>query len=294
MKIFREPLVQFLLLGAVFYVLFAWIGGPDSREPEKVIRVTAADISRLEAGWRAQRGRKPTSEEFQGLVKGHIREVALYRHAVAMGLDRNNATLRRMLGQKLRLLSQNLVELSLSPTEEDLKKFFDANEERYRPPDLITFTQVFFNPDRRDDATLRDAEAALAELRSLKDPTKDLERFGDSIMLQRYYPSKPEYDVQREFGRGFAKSVFKLSPGTWQGPVLSGYGVHLVYVHELEKAPMPELAALREEVKQDWVMEKRRELQDGYVNEVVAGYEVVLEDLPPEEGEPPSQAAEDD
>ena len=115
MKIIREPLFHFLLLGAVFYGLYASTWGVNSEGSGEVIRVTAADISRLDAAWRARWNRPPTEKELQGLVQSHVREVALYRHAVAMGLDRNDTALRRMLGQKLKLLSQNLVELSLSP-----------------------------------------------------------------------------------------------------------------------------------------------------------------------------------
>lgn len=290
MKIIREPLVHFLLLGAVFYGLYAWTWGVSSEGSGEVIRVTAADISRIDAAWRALWNRPPTEKELQGLVQSHIREVALYRHAVAMGLDRNDTALRRMLGQKLKLLSQNLVELSLSPTDEDLRKFFDGNRERYQPPDLITFTQIYLNPDKRGDETLRDAEAVLEEIRELPDPRSAAGMFGDSLMLQGYLPRKTELDIRNQFGREFAGEVFGLAPGTWQGPVLSGYGVHLVYVHELERTPLPDFDVIREQVKQDWMQKRRGELMDEYVSEVVAGYEVVIDDRPAEEAGPPARS----
>ena len=72
----------------------------------------------------------------------------------------------------------------------------------------------------------------------------------------------------------------------------SGYGVHLVYVHDLEEAPVPAFAAVEERVKQEWLDERRRELRDEYVNEVLTSYEVVFEDLPPEEHGQAEQRAE--
>ena len=288
-KVAGQPLVQFLVLGAVFCVLYAWIGGPSVEERDKVIRITVADVSRLDAGWRARWNRAPTQEELAGLVRNHVREIALYRQAVAMGLDQNDAVVRRILGQKLETLTQNLVALSLAPTEQELRTYFDANTERYQLPDLITFTQVFVDPDQRGEETLPDAEIILGKLRSLPDSTQGIEGFGDRFMLQSYYPQKEELEIRKLFGQGFTQSLFELSPGEWHGPVLSGYGVHLVYVHHLVESPAPDFTDVGEQVKQDWLGERRRELQDKYVNEVLAGYEVVFEDLP---DETPDQRAE--
>jgi hypothetical protein len=278
-----QPLVQFLVLGAVFYALYAWIGGPSVGEPDKVIRVSAADVSRLDASWRARWNRPPTEEELAGVVEAHVREIALYRHAVAMGLDQNDVVVRRILGQKLQTLARNLVELSLSPTEQELRTYFEANMEEYQLPDLISFTHLFLDPDQRGDETLGDAEEIRAQLRSLTEPTEGIESFGDPFMLQRYYPRKSELEITKLFGHGFTQSVFELSAGEWHGPVLSGYGVHLVYVHHLEEAPRPAFAEVQERVEQDWMDERRRELQDKYVNEVVGDYEVVFEDMPPDQ-----------
>ena len=278
-----QPLVQFFVLGAVFYALYAWTAGPAAGENDKVIRVTAAEVSRLDAAWRARWSREPTEEELEGLVNDFVREVALYRHAVAMGLDQNDTVIRRMLGRKLQTLTQNLVELSLSPTEQELRTYFDAHTERYRLPDLITFTQVFINPDLREETTLQDAETILGELRALGEPGDGIEDFGDPLMLQSYYPQKSELEVMKQFGQGFTESLFELSPSEWHGPVLSGYGVHLVYVHSLEKSPAPEFASVEERVKLDWLDDKRKEFQEAYVDEVLSRYEVVFEDLPPEQ-----------
>jgi len=285
-NVVKQPFVQFLLLGAVFYLLYAWIGGPGTREPDNVIRVTAADVSRLDAAWRARWNRPPTEEEIAGLVRAYVQEIALYRHAVAMGLDRNDAVVRRMLGQKLQTLTQNLVELSLSPTDQELETYFETNIERYQSPTLITFTQLFLDPDRRGEKTLEDAEEILATLRALPEPTEGIDEFGDSFMLQRYYPGKTQLDISRQFGQGFTQSVFELPTGEWHGPVLSGYGVHLVYVDHIEESPLPEFALVRVLVKQDWMDEKRREFQDVYIEEVLARYEVVFDESPPATPDP--------
>lgn len=277
MKILREPLVHFLILGAVFYALYAWTSESSNERTDKVIRVSATEINRLDATWRARWNRAPTEEELSSLVRNYVRETALSRHAVAMGLDQNDPVFRRMLAKKLQNLAQDIVELSLQPTEQELRTYFETNLEQYQPPDLITFTHIFFDPDRRDSQTLSDAKKALAKLRLLSELPENIEDYGDRFMLQRYYPRKPRSEIAKLFGLGFTQSLFKLSGGKWNEPVLSGYGVHLVYVQNIEKPPAPEFAAVQEQVKQDWMNYKRKELKDEYVNEVLNSYEVVLE-----------------
>ena len=42
----------------------------------------------------------------------------------------------------------------------------------------------------------------------------------------------PQSDVARTFGEGFAKQLFAVEPGRWQGPIPSSFGVHFVFVDE--------------------------------------------------------------
>ena len=199
-----------------------------------------------------------------------------------MGLDQDDPIVRRVLVQKLEGLARNLVELSLSPTDQDLAAYFAENKEQYRPEPLITFTHVFVDPDRREEQTLPDAAAMLAELQSLDNPMEDAARFGDPFMLQSYYPERTEQRIAGLFGGGFARSVFELQPGVWHGPVLSGYGTHLVYVEALDQFPDPELSDVKDRVVQDWTDQTRTEITEQYFDDLLARYEVVVERESPE------------
>jgi parvulin-like peptidyl-prolyl isomerase len=77
--------------------------------------------------------------------------------------------------------------------------------------------------------------------------------------------------------------VFELSPGRWHGPVLSGYGTHLVYVDALTAFPVPPLDEVRDQVTQDWVDDNRREITERYFADLLARYEVVIEGQPGDE-----------
>ena len=47
--------------------------------------------------------------------------------------------------------------------------------------------------------------------------------------------------MAKEFGPDFAATLFKLKPGSWQGPVQSGYGWHLVWIELHRARPHPDL-----------------------------------------------------
>jgi len=276
----RQPLLHFLVLGAVIGSLYLWLGERDAAATDTTIKISAAEISRLSAGWQARWNRPPTQDELDGMIQAQIREAALYREAVAMGLDKSDPVIRRVLVQKLEGMARDLVELSLSPTDQDLETYFAENSERYRPAPLITFTHVFVDPDKREDRTLDDAAEMLAQLQALDNPAEDAGKFGDAFMLQSYYPEKEEGRIGSLFGREFVRQVFELEEGVWHGPVLSGYGTHLVYVLGLQEYPVPPLAEVKEQVMQDWVGEKREEITGNYFAALLARYVVIIEQKP--------------
>lgn len=281
MKILREPLVHFLAIGATLFTIYAYWGQPDAEDQGKRITITAGEIEWLTDSWQKRWNRPPTALEREGFINQYVREMILYREAKAMGLDRNDSVIRRRLGQKLEFLSNDLI-TPQPPTEDELRSYFTDHMDRYQQPDLITFTHIFFDPDKRGNQTLKDAETAKAELIALQQPPQDIRPFGDKFMLQNYYPERSEADVAKLFGSGFAGPVFQLTPQQWHGPVLSGYGTHLVYVHGLRKIPPPEFAEVEEQLTKDWTNDQREKLNEQFIASLMDRYEVTIEDVPNE------------
>ena len=52
-------------------------------------------------------------------------------------------------------------------------------------------------------------------------------------------------------GERFAEDILELEPGLWQGPILSGYGLHLVFVTKLVPERLPEIDEVLNLVKRD-------------------------------------------
>ena len=299
-RVLAEPLVHFLVLGALVYGLY-WINQDPVPETEaNRIIVTAGEVEWLEAAWEKRWARRPTPEESAGLIREHIRETVMYREALSMGLDTNDTIIRRRLSQKLGFLVEDLLQVP-PPTEEQLLSYRQAHADRYTQPALVTFTHVFIDPDRRGNETLDHAAELLAELEGLEglkglkglkgkgEPDDATEAAGDPFLLQRYYPERDFAELSKLFGRGFATEVVALEPGAWHGPVLSGYGVHLVFVHAREEAVVLPFEEVREQVLADWQDEERSRLNDEYFARLVERYEITVEE--PEASAEPGLAA---
>ena len=277
MKLLREPLLHFMFIGAAIYLLYGVFAETLPEADDKTIVVSAGEIEWMQTAWQKRWNRPPTAAEFDGLIQQYIKETVLYREALTMGLNQHDQVIRRRLAQKLEFLAKDLVALT-PPTEEELQSYFDTHLDRYQEPTRYTFTQVFIDPDKRGDATLDDAELIEATLIAQGDASDDAGALGDDFMLQNYYPEKDPLEIQKLFGSGFAESLIELSPGQWRGPILSGYGVHLVYVSNVSEPPAPVFAEVRERVVQDWTTDRSEELNEQFYANLRDRYTVVIEE----------------
>ena len=101
----REPLLHFVLIGALLFALTAW---RQQQHGNAEIRITSGEIAQLAAFWETQSQRRPTSEELRRLIEERIDEEVLAREAVRLGLDRDDVIVRRRLAQKMAFVSDDL------------------------------------------------------------------------------------------------------------------------------------------------------------------------------------------
>lgn len=270
-RLLREPLLHFLLVGAILFAGDAAMR-EDDPDSDRVIRISEAEIARLRAQWTKRYRRPPVPAELQGLVDDRVREELLYREALAMGLDRDDSIVRRRLVQKLEFLIEDLA-VTHEPADAELRAFFEARQERYRLPARISFVQTFFSPDRRGRAAERDAGLVLASLRSEAPPADS----GDRFLTGEAYGNQSPQDIEAIFGRAFAETLLELETGVWAGPVASGHGWHLVRIESRSDSRLPTLPEVIDQVQRDWAYEKRREMNEAVLERLAARYELTIE-----------------
>lgn len=269
----RDPLVVFVLLGIGVFALDGWLAGGETARP--VIAITPDEVERLRARWIAQWGREPTGDELQTLVDEAVDEEILYREAQRLGLDRDDAIVRRRLAQKLTFILEDAGATG-PPSEAVVEEYFAQHAERYRRPGRTTFDHVFLSGDSRTDPA-GDAAVLLGELRGGGDSGDDgWQRLGDPFMLARSYADRSDQEIAGLFGRDFTEAVAELQVGGWNGPVASTYGAHLVRVNRRTASRAPALAEVRYRVLADVREDRRRERSLTAYQELRDEYEVRL------------------
>ena len=276
-KLLREPLLIFLVLGALLFGLHTLVSDQSQESDDALgIQVTAANIDQLSASWQRQMGRPPQPEEFQGLIDNFVREEVLVRESLALGLDRDDTVIRRRLVQKMNFLVEDLALLN-EPTKADVTDYFEQHPELYRLPPRISFTHIYFSRDRRGDATKADAELALSRLAPV-DKMVNVAQLGDPFALPYDYSLISPREISQLFGQGFAEELLVLTPSEWQGPVESSYGLHLIQVLDRVEGHLPEISSVHDQVLRDLVRERRAEAQAQAYDVLRDRYEISITD----------------
>ena len=267
----REPLVHFLALGAALFALSAWRGGgPASNR----IVITPGQIDSLAATFTRTWQRPPTEQELKGLVDEHVRDELATREAVALGLERDDAVIRRRLRQKLEFLVEDASEAA-PVTEAELEAWLRSHADRFRTEPEVAFRQVYLSPDRRGQSVDRDAAALLVKLAAAG--AEAAAGAGDSVMLPEEVALSTRSNIAGQFGEEFAGQVAEVPPGRWTGPLRSGYGLHLVFVRERREGRLAALDEVRPLVERELLSARRRQRIDDMYAQMLARYKVVVE-----------------
>jgi parvulin-like peptidyl-prolyl isomerase len=275
-RLVREPLLHFLLAGAAVFGAWAALH-PEAiaRDASHRIEVTADELRQISVAWLAQGRPAPTPDELRSLVESRVREEILYREALALGLDQGDTIVKRRLAQKMEFLFEDLSALR-EPTSAELARFLAEHAERFALPARATFRHLYFSPDRRGARARDDAARALEKLAGAPVNARAADALGDAFMLQRYFGDRPFGEVASSFGPPFAAALFGLAPGSWQGPIESGYGWHLVYVDSITPSRTPALEEVQAEVRSAWIEAQRDEVRRRALEGMRARYEIVL------------------
>ena len=239
----REPLLHFLALGAVLFVLFHWrgVGVPGSTR----IVVTSGQVDAITATFARTWQRPPSEQELKEQLDEYVREEIATREAMAIGLDRDDTIIRRRLRQKLEFLVEDSIDAS-PPTDADLQRWLDTHPDNFRTEAEVAFAHEVVGS---------------SGLRMLP---SDIERTSRS-------------GVARMFGEDFADAILRVESRRWTGPVKSGYGSHMVFVRERLEGRVPTLDEVRPQVEREVIADLRRRQLDAMYERLLDRYRIVIE-----------------
>lgn len=273
LKLLKDPLVHFLLIGAALFAVSAWRGESVTTGRARIV-VTAEQVAQARSAAAVLQGREPTAEELAALIEPTIRDEVLYREALALGLDEDDDEVRRRLIEKMSYLTQDLADPEPSSPDE-LRAFYDASPELFEVPELVSFDQVFFSPGAHGDELEAVATKGLTELRAGRAPAE----VGDRTPLRDSYDEAPREQVRVLFGDTLADALFTAVPAQWSGPYRSDFGLHAVRLRRRSEARLPPYDDVAARVADEFAAMRRRQANERAYRQMRARYDVVIETI---------------
>jgi hypothetical protein len=192
-----------------------------------------------------------------------------------MGLDKDDEIVKRRMAQKMQFLAED-VAAAREPMTDELRGWFEKNSGKFAQPPRLSFRHLYFSPDRRGDRARDDAAQALAKLAGQPVDAKGANALADPFMFQEYYRDRTPEFLGKELGPQFALAVAKFAPGSWQGPIASGYGWHLVFVDTVVPGRVPAFEEIEADVRTAWLGEQKALAWEKAYKEMRAKYTVLL------------------
>ena len=220
---------------------------------------------------RVRTGATPDDQQEAALIETWHGEEALYREALALGLDRGDPVVRRRLVQKMRFLVED-APVSGEPPEGEHEAWFSEHASDYVQPERVALRHVFV--PARDEAARAEAQRLLGLLENSADPGP----LGSPFLQGRVFGPTTSEGLVRVFGPEFAQAVMDLPAGRWSGPLPSSYGLHLVHVDSSQPRREPVLDEVRGDVRRDWERDRRENLDREATSRLRERYPLVREE----------------
>ena len=268
LRLLREPIVLFIFLGLLIFILYERTTGYIERNNKK-IHVSQAQIASFEETFEKTWNRPPAEEELEALINDYIMDEIFYKEAVDMGLDKTDLTVKRRLRQMMEMMMDDYA--TIYHSEDQLRSYLAANPEKFRLEDRVTFRQLHFAMEEQEQAT-----EFLSRLQA--NPNVYNSYTGGLIMLPENHINEMKREIDRTFGSNFTTELFQMEPGRWEGPLESPYGWHLIYVGEIRKGELPELDEIWDLVEREWSVEKKNEIKQEQYRIMREQYNISVEE----------------
>jgi hypothetical protein len=270
-QIVRQPLLHFLLIGLAFFLLYGVVSPGDSAG--RTITISQGEVDELRRRYVALWGGPPTDKQLTGLIEARVRDEILYREGMAQGLGRDDPVIKRRIRQKVEVMAEEEGS-DTAPTDAVLNAYLQSHRDKFVKPAVVSFDQVYFNPQGPD------TPASVAAARARLNAGAAAAGMGQPTMLPVRVTGTDTDLVARDFGADFAAALVKLPVGQWSGPIGSGVGVHLVRLTELVPPQTLPLADIRAQVVREWENDRRVAASEASYARARARYDVVIEGLP--------------
>ncbi|MFT4759821.1 MAG: hypothetical protein ACI9XO_002560 [Paraglaciecola sp.] len=281
-KITKEPLVHFLIAGFFLFVYFNIFG--TKSELENTISINKQTLLNFMQFQSKAFNTKVFDEKFERLskeekeqmIQNYVREEALYREAVKLGLDQNDFVIKRRIVQKMEFILDNFDESTVTIENDGIAAYFQQHQQRYFHPEQYTFTHIFFKNGDEDVGLKRATDfMKITEHQNLS-ATESLP-YGNRFLYHRNYAEKDINFLKSQFGNTFITALqnMKANENKWQGPVPSDYGFHWLKITNKSTERIAKLAGIQSIVRADYLGYLKQQHKQQQIQKLVKEYDVL-------------------
>ncbi len=296
-NLLRAPALHFAVAGALAYSVVAethsreWSGSLVAPE-DRVIDIDAEQIRGLQRDYKLANLSLASTADTEALVARAIDDEILFREGLARGFEQGDRAIAWRLVQKMRYLGEDrgddvatlyarALELGLhrsdpvvrqvliekvrlvvswsspTPTDAELAAWYERHQGEFGRAERVTFRHVFFDRTRRGaDGARQAAEDALRKAVG-QGAEAQAALGGDPFLLGKRLAGQSPADLEKLFGGVFPATLPTLPSGSWQGPLESAYGWHVVFLEQRIDPDVPPLADVRLRVEKQYENERR-------------------------------------
>jgi len=288
-RLLREPLVHFVLLGAGAFLGHSLLVERQARESSQTIVIDRQALvsflrnrtQQLDDATAAAALETLSPGERRELVDEFVRTEALYREAQALGLDRGDYAIQRRLVQQMEYLLRSVAEEPEILEAGEIARYYAAQRARYREPGRVTFTHVFLAPREAEQESAGRARAVALQdrLNAAHVAFHEAPAYGDRFLYHVNYVQRTSEEVAADLGPAAQAELFALSPrpSQWQGPIRSRHGWHVVQLTNRLPERDPPLDEIRALVEKDALRDRREARVVEAIAEVMSRYAVQID-----------------
>jgi peptidyl-prolyl cis-trans isomerase C len=272
-RFLSSPLLHFLIVGFIIFISSYYVNR--RREAHRIV-IDKSVVDKLIVSWQTQFGKMPTDRELKIATDDYIRQEVLYREAASTGLQQEDEIIKRRLQQKMAfILKDNIV--VPDPSETGLETYYKKNAAKFSDPPAVSFSHIYFSADKvGTEQAKQNAETKLRYLEANPSIKRGAE-LGDRFMLLYDYNDLNKKDAIGLFGDSpFTDSLFTVKENQWNGPFLSGYGYHLVYVNKKSETSTLPLNQIKDRVIESYKTDKLQEMDEEAIEKLIEKYTIEI------------------
>jgi hypothetical protein len=157
-------------------------------------------------------------------------------------------------------------------TEEALAAEFDKRKDELRRPPRYSIEHLYFNREREAEV-----ESVIAAIQAQGLDATEAREFSSPFLPGYRFTRQSPDQLARHFGSAFVENLRATDPqpGTWRGPVRSTYGVHYVWVEDVEPSRDATLEEVRGLLQRDLESRERTRALRESIDAMRENYEVI-------------------